>query len=89
MATITTLSYCAFNATTGKAVAGSKEEIVNALFTWSLDHRKIVATIKGFKQVSLNSYSDEWTAEDMRKDTIGVLFSTLSQYGFKIYRDIM
>lgn len=89
MATITTLSYCVFNAATGKVAAGSKREIVNALFNWGLVDRKLTATMQGFKAINLNSYSDEWSAEEMEKDAIVVLFFSLPQYGFKIYRDIV
>lgn len=86
MGTITTYSYCVVK--DGKAFEGSKEDIINQIFTWGFEKNQLFAKCKGFKEALYHSYKEDWMAGERYKDAIQFLFGKLKDFGYKNYRDI-
>jgi hypothetical protein len=90
MGTITTSKYAAINPTTGNFAIGSKLEIAKKLFEILIKNRQVtVQHINGSWPVEkLNSYSPEYTHDEMMKDVAMTIYSKLHHYGYETFRDI-
>jgi len=69
-----------------KFFIGEKSEIINQVCEFTTDQlRRVHFKFKGFKKEQLISYSEEYTQEEMYKDSIELLFNRLERYNYKIF----
>ena len=87
MGTITTYSYCVTK--NNVAWTGTKSEIINQICKFSFDSKgRLKYTFKGYPEQIGISFSDEFTPEEISKETIKFLFQQLTAFRYRIFRDI-
>ena len=88
IATIITKSYCVVSR--GRTpYEGSKQEILSQICRIKFDEaNRLCFKFTCHKAVTLHSYSNDWTDEDKMKDAVKCVWNYLSDYGYRVYRDI-
>ena len=84
------MEYCVVNRERDTYIVGTKIDIIADIFNWHLDSdRNLVIHVTGYTARILHSYGAAWKRhEDIIIDVTNTLFSKLSEYGWKAYREI-
>ena len=66
----------------------TKEEIVNKIFRWRLEDRKLFQSTKFHAENQYISFKEEYTNAEMYRETINYLYEQLPSYGYQIFKNI-
>jgi len=82
--------YCIYNSSNDKFIIGEDaHDLVNQVYEIRItDHKELYATPMYYKEQRFHSFSEEFSADEMRKEIYSFLFRKLSSYGWTIFINV-